>query len=143
MYFSSIGLGPIDLSSFITVNGVASYGALGHVPFLEFWKFCPFCSCCQLNCKILKITKEKYVLHFRLFHQQHVKTQVNRLKQSRNPNENPGGEEKFMNPSFPGDATDHCHQFYRHNYKELSLPVTSGCYQSHHNTQHLLRSGWR
>src|SRR6218665_2496896 len=74
MYFSSIGLGPIDLSSFITVNGVASYGALGHVPFLEFWKFCAFCSCCQLNCKILKITKEKHVLHSRLSHQKHAKT---------------------------------------------------------------------
>jgi len=45
-------------------SGVPSYGAFGHVPF-KYWKFYAFCSCCQFNCEISKITKEKYILHFR------------------------------------------------------------------------------
>src|SRR6218665_588076 len=56
---------------------------------LEFYKFCAFCICCQLNCEILKIAKEKPVLHFRLSCKKHAKTHVNRLKQFRNP-KNPG-----------------------------------------------------
>jgi len=44
----------------------------------------------SLTVKISKITK-KQVLHFRLSRQKHVKTHVNRLKQSRNPKKIPEG----------------------------------------------------
>src|SRR6218665_2678236 len=80
----------LDISS-----GVATYGALGHVPPLEFCKFCAFCSCCQLKCKDFENYQRKHVLNFHLSRQKHAKTHVNRLKRSCNPRDIPGrgGEE--------------------------------------------------
>src|SRR6218665_1149867 len=68
-------------------SGVASYGALGYVPLLKFWKRI------SLTVKISKSTKKsfihlsiletyKHVLHFRLSRQKHAKSHANRFKQS-------------------------------------------------------------
>ena len=57
-------------------SGVASYGALGHVPSQDLEKI-------NLTVNISKITKGKHVLHFRLSDQKHAKTHINRLRQSR------------------------------------------------------------
>jgi|SRR6218665_2561965 len=74
---------------------------------LEFGKFCAFCSFCQLNCKKLKITKEKHVLHFRLYRQKHAKIHVSGLKPIRNPGQRRRGKIHVVSPLalFPGDAT--------------------------------------
>ena len=60
--------------------------AMGH------WGTCPSsfgnsvhsAASASLTVKILKITKEKHVLHFRLSRQKHAKTHLNRLKLSLN-----------------------------------------------------------
>ena len=62
----------------VETSFVASYGALGHMPPIEFWKTI------NLTAKISKITREKHVLHFRLSCHKNAKTRINRLKQSRN-----------------------------------------------------------
>src|SRR6218665_3184317 len=75
--------------------------AIGH------WGTCPSSSfgssvhstaVVSLAVKISKITKEKHVLHFRLFLQKHGTTDKNRLKQYLNPKETPGkeGDGKFI-----------------------------------------------
>jgi len=45
-------------------SGVATYGALGHVNPLEFWKFCAFCSCWQLNCRDFENYQRKACIKF-------------------------------------------------------------------------------
>jgi len=60
---------------------------------LKFLKFYAFCSCFQLNCKISKITKEKYVIQFRPSRYKHAKTHVNRLTKQ-NPGQ--GRRGKFL-----------------------------------------------
>src|SRR6218665_1387494 len=80
----------------------------------------------SLTVKISKITKEKHVLHFRLFHPQHVKTQVNRVKQSRNPREIPGrgGEEKSCcAPPHLISWRRHCLQPLASSFLLLPFPV--------------------
>jgi len=60
----------------------------------------------MLTVKILKTTKEK---HFRLSHQKHVKTHVNRKNSfgtQRNPRQGRRGKIHVVpHTSFPGDAT--------------------------------------
>ena len=88
------------LHNFKPICSVVSL-AIGH------WGTCPS-SCfgssvhstasANLAVKILKITEEKHVLHFRLSRQKHATTYENRLKQSVNPKKIPGreGDEKFI-----------------------------------------------
>jgi len=73
-------------------SGVTSYGALGHVFPLKLWKKI------NLTVKLSKIFKEKHVLYCHLSRQKHAKTHVNRLKQSRNQKEIPGGDLTFSSP---------------------------------------------
>ena len=67
-------------------SDVASNVALGHVPPQVLKKI-------NLTVKISKISKEKHVLHFRLFRQKHAKTHVNRLKYPQNL-KNPGQKKR-------------------------------------------------
>ena len=52
------------VSRYTLKYALANYGALGHVPSQGLEILC-ILQLLQLNCKISKITKEKYVLHFR------------------------------------------------------------------------------
>src|SRR6218665_66014 len=52
------------VSHYTLKYALANYGALGHVPAQVLEILC-ILKLLQLNCKISKITKEKYVLHFR------------------------------------------------------------------------------
>ena len=88
----------ITRCSEIMGSGVATYGALGHVPPpSSFGNSVHSAAAASLTVKISKITKEKHVLNFHVSHQKRSKTHVNRLKQTWNPKEFLGrrAEEKF------------------------------------------------
>jgi len=65
-------------------SGVASYGALEHLLHSSFGNSVHSAAPARLI--MSKLTKGKHgpILHFRPSRQKHAKTQVNRLKQSRN-----------------------------------------------------------
>ena len=94
-------------------SGVASYGALGHVPVSSFGNSGHSAVSASLTVQISKITKEKHVIHFRLVRQKHAKTHVNvDIKTVSELEIAPGrgGEEKFKvccppHTWFPGGAT--------------------------------------
>src|SRR6218665_1384804 len=48
-------------------SGVATYGALGHVPPSGFGNAAHSAAAASLTVKVLKITKEKHILHFSIF----------------------------------------------------------------------------
>jgi len=54
-------------------SGVATYGALGHVPSSSFGNYVHSAAAASLTVNISKITKEDNVMHFRLSHQNTIK----------------------------------------------------------------------
>jgi len=86
-YYSKLNLTGLISHILLYCTAVASLpkGHWGTCP-LEFCKCCAFCSCCQLNCTILKITKEEYLIHFRRF----ARNTHKQIKTVSKPKRNPG-----------------------------------------------------
>src|SRR6218665_446468 len=70
-------------------SGIATYGALGHMPPSSFGNSVYSAAAASLAVKTLKIAKEKHVLHFCISPQKHAKIVMER---NRNPGQGRSGK---------------------------------------------------
>ena len=86
-------------------SGVATYETLGYVPLSSFGNSVYSAVAASLTVKILTITKEKRVVHFRISAQKQAKTVV---EQNRNPWQERSGNIYVVPPSLHFLATPLC-----------------------------------
>src|SRR6218665_459831 len=94
-----------------SIIGVPSNEAFKHLLPSSFGNSLHSAAAASLTVNILKITKEKHVLHFRLSRLKHAKTHVNILNSlgtKKSPGHGRRGKIHVVPPlnSFPGDATE-------------------------------------